>query len=781
VLEVIAAAGLVLAASTLCGSAIWSIAGLPPRSPAAPAVGFAALLALEASVIRLPGRAASSALATGVLLVSCGVYLMRCPSARVLPAWSVIAGILTILVAMLPFAVAGRVGLLGVGTNDDMTEHLLAAWTLQHPVGASVSELVVSGYPLGPHAVAATIGDATGMSLERSFTGVIIAVPALLALAAAVILPGGPRALLVAIAIATGLCYLQAAYLVQASFKEPMEAMMLVGTVGTLYELGRRRSTSRWRGAPLGVLAAGAVYVYSYTGLAWLGGTVAVWFALRLVARRPPRIRPALGAVAIASAAFLALVAPEVPRMITFAHSGYNREGSNVFGDLLHPLSPLEGLGIWPRLDFRFDVPLASSGGVLALLALLALAACLVAHVRRRDLLLPSALIVAAGIYAVTGTRSPYTAAKALALVAPLVTVMLGRELLMLLRSRARAKSWSTLGAAVLAAVLVAGAYSDLEVLRDGPVGPTAHERELALLRGLVGRRPVLFLGADDFVQWELRGADVATPPSPLYAKLVVPLRGDKAWHDPASPEPPVTTGRRAGLGLAYDFDSVPSTVLDRFAFAILPRSAYTSEPPENWALVRTTSSYELWRRKGTTPARETLDEMDNPGAVLDCATAAGRAIARRRGIAMVRPAPVVGERFAWKGRVGYAGRSARQTLVLSAGRWDISLQYDSAGSIAVVGPGLRAVLPASLEPRGPYWFAGTIGVTRPGPVTIRVSYRPLGAVGRLVGAFGLTRAPVPTGLTALGRVVATRAPSRDRSIPLRQACGRYVDAYRTL
>ena len=778
VLNIIGAAGLVLAAATLCGAAIWNLAGLRPGSPAAPAVGFAALLALESVAIRLPGHATTAVVAAGVLMLGSATYLTMTRTVAVLPVWAVITALLTVALAMLPFAVAGRVGLLGVGTNDDMAEHLLAALSLQDSLGGSASKLVASGYPVGPHSLAATLAQATGMSLERSFTGLMIAVPALLALAGGALL-AGPRALRVAIATAAGLCYLQAAFLVQASFKEPIETVMLVGFVASLHEVGRRRAETRLTGVPFAVLAAGAVYVYSYPGLVWIAGTFAVWLALRVATRRPPRIRPAVGPVAIAALVFLGLVAAEVPRIIRFAHSGYNREGPRVLGDLLHPLSPLEGLGIWPRLDFRFDVPLASLGGGLALVALLALLACLARSLRRRDFVLPAGLMVAAGLYGLSATQSPYTAAKALVLVGPLVTLTLGRELLLLTQSHPPPKSWPTIGGALLVALLIAGAYSGLEVLRDGPVGPTAHAMELARLRGVIGRQPTLFLGADDFVHWELRGATVATPPASLYATTVVPLRAAKAWPDPNRPEQPVRTSRFAGQGLAYDFDSVPPRVLDRFTYAIIPRSPYGSEAPRNWALVDTTRSYALWRRTGRTASRQTLNELGDPGAILDCRTAQGRAIASRRGYAMVRPVPVVGRRFFWKGRVGYAGASARQRLVLAGGRWDISLQYASMAGVVVTGPGLRADLPPSLEPRGPYWFAGAVHVQRPGPVTVRVTYRALSTLGRLVGASGLTRAPAPTGLRALGGVVATRSGSHDRPVSLRRACGRYVDWYR--
>ena len=515
--------------------------------------------------------------------------------------------------------------------------------------------------------------------------GILIAVPALLALAAGTFLRWGPRALRAAAAVTVALCYLQAAYLVQASFKEPIEALFVVAFAGTLYELEleRGRSRSRLRFLPLGALAAGSVYVYSYTGVLWLAGTLVVWAAARLAANRALRRRVAgearrqAGAAAIGVLGFLVLVSPEVPWMIRFAHSGYNRETTSVFGNLLHSLPPLEALGIWPRLDFRFDVPLGSAAGLLGLLALAALVGCVIRSLRRR------------GTSRSSHATTTYTAAKALAIVAPVVTLLLARELVVMLSSP-RARSWSGLGAAALGGLLAVGAYSSFELLRDGPVAPPAHPAELSALRGVVGNRPTLFLGADDYVHWELRGVDLATPPAPLYTTLVVPLRRSKAQQDSAPSDPPsteVTTDRFAGLRLAYDFDSVPPRVLDQFTFAIVPRTAYRSVPPLNWRLVETTRSYELWRRTGPTPSRQTLDEVDNPGAILDCRTAAGRQIATRRGVAMVLPAPVVGDSSAWRGAIGYAGKSAWQVLRLGAGRWDISLQYDSSVDLTVQNP----------------------------------------------------------------------------------------------
>jgi hypothetical protein len=781
-LALTSAVALLLAVSALMGAAIWRVSGHVIGAPSAP-LGFAALLVIGGVCAQLPHGAVLIASIVGVLSAGSLIYLLPLRSSLTDVLWGAGTAVGVVVLAMIPFAVSNRVGLLGVGTNDDLVEHLLASWTLQGYDPLSSNKLISSGYPTGPHSIAAAISAITGMSIEHAFTGLIVAVPAMLALASLPLLPDRSRALRSLAAALVGLCYLQAAYLVQASFKEPIEAVILVGFVAVLWSLETRPTASALRLLPLAVLAAATVYVNSYLGLLWPAGTLLLWAAARMgVRRRRGDARTLRRPVAIAAAMFVALVASEIPRMTTFAQSAYNHERRSVLGNLLHPLPPLEALGIWPRMDFRFDLPLTSLGGILALLAVPALLAALAGSLHRRELALPAALLCCAALWGLTVGRSPYTSAKVLVIAAPVITLLIAREALTWQRAGGRGRRWGTLGAGALGVLLAVGAYSDLELLRDGPVGPSTHSHELAALRAVIGKRPTLFLGSDDYVHWELRGAQVATPPMALYARDVVPLRHAKAQparSNYSGAGATTTTSRFGGLGLAFDFDSVPSAWLNRFSYVIAPRSGYASPAPSNWRLLRSLRSYQLWRRAGVTPRYGTLTAIDNPGAILDCTTAAGRALAHRNGVAMVQPVPVVGERTRWKGRVGYAGLAAHQTLPLASGRWLISLQYDSSTPVTVRGPGLRVTIPASIEPLGPYWYVGHAHLKRAGRARITVIPQGLPAIGGVLGAFGLTRAPAPTGLRALGRITATRPPSADRLIALRRACGRYVDWYR--
>ncbi len=92
----------------------------------------------------------------------------------------------------------------------------------------------------------------------------------------------------------------------------------------------------------------------------------------------------------------------------------------------------------------------------------------------------------------------------------------------------------------------------------------------------------------------------------------------------------------------------------------------------------------------------------------------------------------------------GTPASAANQTLPLAPGRWLIALQYAATVPITVIGPGLRATLPATVEPRGPYWLVGTVTIRRRHPTRITVREDQLPWLGRALGAFGLTRAPDP-------------------------------------
>jgi len=63
--------------------------------------------------------------------------------------------------------------------------------------------------------------------------------------------------------------------------------------------------------------------------------------------------------------------------------------------------------------------------------------------------------------------------------------------------------------------------------------------------------------------------------------------------------------------------------------------------------------------------------------------------------------------------------------------------------------------------------------------VVVKATIAKLPAFGRLLGSTGNTRALDSLAGRPLGAIAAVRRDTRGRDVPLRQACGRYVDWYR--
>src|SRR3954451_20686701 len=280
-LSALLAGALIAVASLLLGSAIMAIAGLPRHSAAGPATGISALLVICGIAIKLPGHAVTAAAITGVALVGCVFVFGR---ARV-PAGTVRAGAIVVvigaaLVAAIPFMTSGRVGILGQGlVNDDMASHLLfTEWITSH--AGPTPDLIKDGYPLGPHAIVAATAKASGASLIEGFAGLTGAIAALLGLTAYGALAGVRRCLRVPGSILAASPYLAAAYLAQGAFKEPLLGLALLGFALALPPLlpAWSRGTGSARAAiPVGVIAAGTIYNYSFPGLAWLLGAAVIW------------------------------------------------------------------------------------------------------------------------------------------------------------------------------------------------------------------------------------------------------------------------------------------------------------------------------------------------------------------------------------------------------------------------------------------------------------------------------------------------------------------------
>ncbi len=518
------------------------------------------------------------------------------------------------------------------------------------------------------------------------------------------------------------------------------------------------------RVVPVAALAAASVFNYSLPGLLWIGAVGALVLAARLWVVRPrPKLPPDWKrrlAPYLAGAVVLVLLATvqEWSRIADFARlQALNPErfGSDL-GNLKEAISPLEALGIWPTGDYRTAA--ADAGGptiafyALAVLALLALGAGLVDSRRRRLWALPAALAAIAGVWLLTAVFStPYIAAKALAIAAPLVMLIAVRGVLSL---KGRAVT-----ALAVAFVLLASA-SSLLALRQAAVGPSTHASELAQIRDVVQGEPVLFLGRDDFIAYELAGSDEITG---IVAN----------YYSVSDARSRFQKSKRGGE--KFDVDALFPKTLDEFKWILSPSGQPRSGAPPRFVPVVETRDYILWKNTGKTGRRKTLDEGIYPGAYLHCDTPALRREFTGKGTTTVwKKPPVIGDESKWRpSATATDSRPASQALTLSPGTWDISLQYDSRRPVHVTSDtlGLDETIPANLDFRGPSPFfpVGKVDVSERTKLTITAAPVEPNLFARLV------HAPNDAHL----RAVSATPEDVIRRVHRRRSCGRYVDWYR--
>jgi len=524
----------VCAASLAIGQAAIALCGMRRWSWLAPAVGLALLCAACWGTVRLPGHGAVSAVCVLLLTVASIGYLWRRleGGGEALRVGLPVAA-LALLATALPFVAEGHFGILGTSFNPDMSQHLLAADRLAAGQG---SQLLHQGYPLGPHAIVVALSKGLGIGLVPGFTGLTIAVAVLASLTALTVFADQQAPLRIPASLVVGFAYMVASYFAQGAFKETMQALFFLAFVLALRET---TANPEWRELPLrfvpaALLAIGSVYTYSFPGLIWLIPAAAIWAVMELARSRtvssaggadaggprtealpppagPPAAAtgPAVGrSVLWASLIFLVLIAPEIGRMIDFhAFETFDPNGPGL-GNLFGQISPFEALGIWPSGDFRLS---PGDGAVPAFGYLLgaAFASILLAYGtfltwRRRETAILSGLSAAALAYAAARLGgTPYTAAKAIEIAAPVAALVI---VLPLLR---RPVAWL---------YLLAAATCSLLAFANAPVGPPSYSPALTGFRADVGKGPTLVLASPElldedhgtpYIAWEMRGGRV--------------------------------------------------------------------------------------------------------------------------------------------------------------------------------------------------------------------------------------------------------------------------------
>jgi hypothetical protein len=760
-----ASAALICAASMLVGRAVLSLAGRSEWSWLEPAVGFGAIISVTGLLARVVGHGTSATLGALLLVLASVVVVTRLPYR----APSAIRAGLPVAVAIglvfaIPFLVSGRWGMIGVGFNNDLGLHLAWAEWLRSGFGTTPD----AGYPLGPHGLAVAVAAVPGLSLGQAFLGEIFAIGALTGLTALAALRelGAARRTLAAALVA--ITYLAASYFAQGAFKETAQALFVLAFALALRDPGHP-PPGAWARLrlllPYLALAGGVFFAYSFAGLAWPVAIVALWsltqpavrgaLAPRSLWRAFWRPRTLVVLVALAALGALALVGP-----FGFG-GGFNKvAGSNTYG----PVSPVEALGIWPSANYRLDaVGGAHLTGLAGVVAALALALGTIWWVRRRDLAVPIALAACTALYLVSLPFSgDYSQAKALMIAAPLAMLIAIRPLLAGIGGAlSRRLAWGALAVAFVGGAL----YSSFLVLRDAPIGPPGHGAELRAFLPIVHGQPVLYAGQDRYAAYELLGADTHVP-------LVEFPDVDVSQNL----EKPFDTGDAYS---PIDFDSFSRSTLDRFPYVVTGRAAWNSEAPADFRRIAATPSYVLWKQTAPAPRdRHVLLEGTEPGAIADCDAPEVRILTGRPGRASLFPDAVIGPKSAWRDdSVLGTGEQASQALHLPAGRWNLSIQFFSPFDLTLSAPGFSEPLPAALDGQRPntislanngqFWPAGRIS-SDGAPIEFTLSAAEATGIQSLTGY---------DGKATIGELVAVRAAPH-RIVPLRQACGGWLDWY---
>ena len=752
-----------LSALAVCAASIAAGAALCCRSGewswTAPPVGLAALMLLALGTVRLPGHGTTAAIAVGIATLVAVVVVVRRRVALLPLAAGLPVGAAVLAVCSLPFIANDRIGELGAWINSDLAFHMAQAEALAS-VGSD-AHITASGYPNGPHAIAAALESGLGVGPSAAFTGVLLATPVLVALTALGALAGIKWYLRLPAAALVGIPYLGVSYFAEGAFKEPLLALLVLGFVLALREIhGEGRRDARM-GFALILTTAGGVAVFGITALAWPAAVLAWLVCLELLGGRRPdlaqwRLRrwlPAIGALAIAACVALVLIAVTGD----FFDTGPGRyltsdsPGGNFYGQL----SPLEALGVWHVPDFRlgFGRGLFEPG---VLLACAVVAFGLWWCWRRREWALLAGALAGISVYlAVRPFTLAYFSGKALAVAAPLLTLVAVKALAAVastadLRAPRRLAPAPLAAAAVLAAYLLAAGASSTLALRAAHVRPPERGHDLAAFRSIVDGQPTIYLGHDNFAPWELRGAQLlGFQPNDTKLGLSIDVVPKKSAGEPHAP--------------AVDMDSVPSQFLAAARYVVAPRTAYASRPPPEFRPIRRTRWHVLWERRGELPPRQILAEGEAPGKVLDCGTERGRRLARTQGVAYVRPAPVVGLAASWRGGNSVVnGGSRTQELRLGRGVWDISLRYFSDVPLHLEAAALDTSLPPYVGDESSFFSAGRV-VSNGERLTVTVTVP-------------ARRRIETTRLVKLGTVAATRVDDLGRLVPSARACGKYVD-----
>ncbi len=439
---------------------------------------------------------------------------------------------------------------------------------------ATIAVNLPGGYPVGAFPPLGVVHELMGTDSAWIFQPYVAFMAAMLALAiyglmARVVESRGLRALAAFVASQPALLY---AYSLWGGVKEVAAGAVLV-LVAALAPTALQAGARVRAVLPLAVATAALLGIESFFGGVWI---VPILLPALVVGLRQRRLAFLLPTGAFA--AFTAVLSlPTLALVGQFSNSGSTLTQAGDLGNLLHPLSVLQVLGIWPIGDFRHQPSDITLTYVLVAVVGLAGLAGIYWALRRREWALVMYVAGAAmGCGVTVAVGSPWIDGKALAIASPAALVAAMAAVGWLFRGGRRVEA--------VAAMLVLGGgvlWSNALAYHEVSLGPRSQLRELETIgKQFAGDSPALMNEYAPYgVRHFLRKLD-AEGASELRRRPIF-----------------LRDGTELPKGASADIDQFALDAVLVYRTLVLIHSPAASRPPSVYQRVWSGQYYDVWQR----------------------------------------------------------------------------------------------------------------------------------------------------------------------------------------
>jgi hypothetical protein len=439
---------------------------------------------------------------------------------------------------------------------------------------ATIALNLPGGYPVGAFPPLGVVHELIGTDSAWIFQPYVAFMAAMLTLAvyglmAHVVEARGLRALAAFVASQPALLY---AYSLWGGVKEVAAGAVLV-LVAALAPTALQAGARVRAVLPLAVATAALLGIESFFGGVWI---VPILLPALIVGLRQRSLAFLLPTGAFA--AFTAVLSlPTLALIGQFSNSGSTLTQAGDLGNLLHPLSVLQVLGIWPIGDFRHqpsDITLTYV--LVAVVALAGLAGLYWAWQRREWALVMYVAGAAMGCGVTVAVGSPWVDGKALAIASPAALVAAMAAVGWLFRGGRRVEA--------VAAMLVLGGgvlWSNALAYHEVSLGPRSQLRELETIgKQFAGDSPALMNEYAPYgVRHFLRRLD-AEGASELRRRPIL-----------------LRDGTELPKGESADIDQFALDGVLVYRTLVLIHSPAASRPPSIYQRVWSGQYYDVWQR----------------------------------------------------------------------------------------------------------------------------------------------------------------------------------------